>query len=171
MLFSMPISRLQRLFHVFDVFHDFDFVSFLFRSPAFFEIFFFRPSLLLVAARACFCAVTGDGHYSTSRGVAYPLEPYSLIFSSTLALPPPPRSFPHFKRPPPFHTVPHRAGKSQYHTKSQKTKMPHVRKSGLETSRNERSMIMRFSAPPSPLRPQRISPHWGQRAIYPVGTL
>ena len=91
-----------------------------------FSKIFFRPSLLLVAARACFCAVTGDGHYSMSRGVAYPLEPYSLIFSSTLALPPPPRSFPHFKRPPPFHTVPHRAGKSQYHTKSQKTKMPHV---------------------------------------------
>ena len=71
-----------------------------------FSRFFFHPSLLLVAARAPFCAVTGDGHYSTSRGVAYPLEPYSLIISSTLALPPPPRSFPHFRRPPPSRTIP-----------------------------------------------------------------
>ena len=33
-----------------------------------FSRFFFRPSLLLVAACACFCAVTEDGHCLKSRG-------------------------------------------------------------------------------------------------------
>jgi len=75
MLFSMPISRLQRLFRVCDVFHDFNFVSFWFRSPAFFRNFFFRPSLLLVAACARFlCGDRGRSLFEVP-GVDCPLEP------------------------------------------------------------------------------------------------
>ena len=40
-----------------------------------FFFFLFRPSLLLVAVGACFCAVTEGGHYSGSRGVDHPLDP------------------------------------------------------------------------------------------------
>ena len=81
----MPISRLQRLFHVCDVFHDFDFVSFCSASPAFFKFFFlfFRPSFLLIAA-------TEGGHYSGSRGVDRPLDPglpHALVRPCAFAAP------------------------------------------------------------------------------------
>ena len=71
-LFSMPVSRPQRLFHVCDVFHGFDFVSLFYSTRlAFFRNFFFSARLsLLFAAFAFFRAVTGVGHYLRSRGVA-----------------------------------------------------------------------------------------------------
>ena len=61
----MSISCLQCLFHVCDDFHDFDFASFCSASPHFSEIFFFRPSLLLVAVCAHFGA--GDRGRSLSK--------------------------------------------------------------------------------------------------------
>ena len=43
-LFSMPVSCPQRLFHVCDVYHGFDFVSFFYSTHlAFFRNFFFPP--------------------------------------------------------------------------------------------------------------------------------
>ena len=114
MLFSIPVSRPQRLIRVCDVFHDFDFISFLFRSPAFFFKIFF-PSVLLSSLRRVrvSCAVTEGGHYSMSQGVAYPLEPCSPTPSRLAQRFHRPRlgSIPRFKRPPTnpssFHTIPH----------------------------------------------------------------
>ena len=78
-----------------------------------FSRFFFHPSLLLVAACACFCAVTEDGHCLKSRGVDYPLDsptPVSRTLVHPALSPLPPRFVPSFKRPPtvppPFHTIP-----------------------------------------------------------------
>ena len=110
----MTVSRLRRLLHIRDVFHDFVLFHFWFRSPAFFEKIFFsvRLSSSLRRVRVS-CAVTEDGHYLRSRGVDCPLDPF-LTLSSTLALSSaPPRLVPAFKRPPmrppPFHIVPRSA--------------------------------------------------------------
>ena len=129
-------------------FHDFGLVSFCSASPAFFRIFFFRPSLLLVAARARFCAVTGGGHYSTSRGVAYPLGPYSPTPSSPI---------PAFIAPASARSrvlnarirFRHRCTQSPPSTKSRKPRY-FISEREDKTRRNEQSMTTKMSAPPPP---------------------
>ena len=101
MLFSMPVSRPQRLFHVCDVFHGFDFVSFLFHSSRVFQIFFFHPTLLLVAVCAHLCA--GDRGRSLFKVPWGELSPEALFLPylrPSLLSPLPPRLDPAFKRSP-----------------------------------------------------------------------
>ena len=79
MLFSMTVSRLRRLLHIRDVFHDFVLFHFLVpQSRVFRENFFFsvRLSSLLRCVHVS-VPVTEVGHYLRSRGVAYPLGPCS----------------------------------------------------------------------------------------------
>ena len=97
MLFLISISRLRRLFHVCDVLHDFDFVSFCSASLHFSENFFsVRPSSLLWCVHVS-VPVTEVGHYLRSRGWPIPWDPAPHTLSSDPALsPPPPRLVPAF---------------------------------------------------------------------------
>ena len=73
-------STLLSCSRCFSRFHS---VPFSFPQSRFFDYYFFSgPLFPPVAARVFFRAVTGDGHYSMSRGVSYPPKPcYPHIFA------------------------------------------------------------------------------------------
>ena len=103
MLFSMSTSRLRRLFHICDDFHDFGFVSFCSAGLAFFKIFF--PSVPPPYCGLCafLCGDRGRSLFIVPRG-GLSLGPQHPRFSHSRPTQrfhhPRLGSFPHFKRPP-----------------------------------------------------------------------
>ena len=163
MLFSMPASRFRCLFHACGVFHDFALFHFGPAVARFSKIFFFPAisSSLFWRVRFSPCGDRGRSLFQVPKGglsLGALLPSHSR--SSLLCRWPHLGSIPSFKRSPTtpslFCTISHSA-RSPSLAPSHKIEMPHSEREH-ETSYNERSMIMRSIAPPSPLRPQRIPP-------------